>query len=466
MLYICIYGMIKLNVLISPLPLYKSALRMANKIAFDHQKGFVTSWDQQTYWEFAKDVPNIIKSISKDPKSYVFSPYVLRELRLKNKTRKIFISTWADRLVESTLASGLATAFSKRSSRRSYAYRPDGIGLNDCQKHFARHVSDYTYFSKMDVEAYFYTIDHELLIDKLNNVLPPEIMVLLLERIKFAFYNNENRLERSTVGVPFGSPLACVFANYFFDDIDKVMERLSPDILYYRYADDILIAAKSNVKLKTASDLFKDLVAKHKLGLNHKKCFEQTFVSDISIQKASTVKFLGLEFGPSGSARLAVEKRRKIMNIARRCLESLKTRLKRITEIDKRLEAIINTLNDTLLKRIRYAAIIDYYLNHVTDEAQLRTMDLDLAKMVLSTIFQRPFRNKLFSEVSFKRLRQFGLISFVHRSRLLKHGQIRVPFLSMFNRILIERHLDRNKRHADRINRMRLARKCRMIDKI
>jgi hypothetical protein len=71
-------------------------------------------------------------------------------------------------------------------------------------------------------------------------------------------------------------------------------------------------------------------------------------------------------------------------------------------------------------------AILDYYLKHVNDEAQLRCLDRWLAEEVLSRVFGG-HRKSHFRRLGFDRLRGMGLPSLVHRRRLIRRGKIESP---------------------------------------
>jgi len=149
------------------------------------------------------------------------------------------------------------------------------------------------------------------------------------------------------------------------------------------------------------------------------------------------------------------------MNIFKRAISTIKKKLTKIENLDDRLQFAITFVNDAILKRIRYAAIVDYYLKHVEDEEQLRAMDREAAELIISAVLGKPFRKKDFKTIPFKKLRKYGLISLLHRNRLHRHGQLNVPFLSMYNTILFERYQEGTKRRLERINQIRIARKLR-----
>ena len=72
-------------------------------------------------------------------------------------------------------------------------------------------------------------------------------------------------------------------------------------------------------------------------------------------------------------------------------------------------------------------AILDYYLKHVDDEAQLRRLDRWLSEEVLSHVFGGHKKGH-FRRIGFRRLRAMGLPSLVHRRRMIRRGCIESPF--------------------------------------
>ena len=82
---------------------------------------------------------------------------------------------------------------------------------------------------------------------------------------------------------------------------------------------------------------------------------------------------------------------------------------------------------ESIQQGVRNVAILDYYLKHVDDEAQLRRLDRWLAEEVLSLVFGG-HRKGHFRRIGFDRLRAMGLPSLVHRRRLIRRGRIESPF--------------------------------------
>jgi len=436
--------------------IHQAALIISNKIAFDKAKGFSTSWDGQTYWDFAGNLGEIIESIDID--SYEFQPCFLRLKRVKTKTRKLFISTWQDKIMEAWLSACLNKLLSNWLARESYAYRIGKIGVDQCQRRAIEAMKKSRYVAKRDISSFFYTIDHQVLIDQLSGILDEQLLSLVKQRVVFEYYDDDE-LKVADIGLPFGSPIACVLSNINLTAIDKAIA--SCPIYYFRYADDFLIAGNDADEVILAAGQLSQMLGGINLRLNDRKSDNFSFDKHEHFRLVNRFKYLGLEYWNNGVVRLPVEKRRKIVNIFKRAINAIDTKLRKIESVEERLALVVGQANYAVQKRIRYAAIIDYYLKHVEDEEQLRSMDMEIARLVISAVLDKPFRKKDFKTIPYKRLRELGLISLVHRNRLHRHGHLHVPFLSLYNSVLFERYQETIERRKKRIDQVRLARKLK-----
>lgn len=442
---------LKLNNCFKVYSIDKSALYVANKIAFDKGKGYSTSWDGQTYWDFAHNLDRITFDLS----SYEFSPLLELNKRIKWKHRKLYISTWRDKIVETFLHKSLNKLLSNWFSENSYAYRSNKSSINLCQQNIINNIGNY--IIKRDIKDYFYSIDHQILLEKLAYIIDTNdrLFTLLRQRIEFNYYNDDC-LQQSQIGLPFGSPIACVLANIFLTDLDH---KLSKSVNYYRYADDFLIMGNDVQQVLSAAQLLSDEIKKLNLTLHPNKTDNFSFYEQDGFVNINKFKYLGLEHTKSGLVRLPVEKKRKLINIFKRALESVRSKCKKANNIDDKLRLAIDAINVATLKRIRYVAIIDYYIYHITDENQLKTMDLEIAQLVIAFVLNKRFRKKDFKVIPFKKLRDFGLVSLLYKNRLYRDKSIRIPFLSIYNKMLINMHLESVKRRIDRVNQMRMIKK-------
>lgn len=327
--------------------LEESALFVLNKLVYDYKKAYTRSYDGETYWDFGLDINKSVKVLKREllSQSFRFSPLLLVERQVKSKVRKIYISTWRDKIVERWLNNALNTLLNGWFTQHSYAYRVDGLGLDKCQERVRRVVRSKSYFGKRDIRSYFYSIDPEIMLDKLGGIVDSEgyLFKLLESRVKFNYFDGEGFVD-SDLGIPFGSALACTLSNIYLTDLDKVM--LNHPVSYFRYADDFLVAADSPDKLLGAlSDLDGNL-GKLKLGLkpSHSSLF--SFVESSGFERVGRFKFLGLVFDKVGKVDLSVEKQRKILGFYRRALSSNKVKIDKIRNLDDRLRFVINLVND------------------------------------------------------------------------------------------------------------------------
>jgi retron-type reverse transcriptase len=452
--------MITLNDCFDKLPFDRAALFIISKVAFDRNRGYTKSLDGETFWQFARRLDRALNSLKGDIASncYTFSPY--REyIRVRSgKERKIYISTWGDKITERWLATSIGQSLSKWFSPSSYAYRTGALGVDQCQSKVSRVVKKCKYFVKRDITQFFYNINHDILLGQLRRLCDKDLLQLLEQRIKFTYGTDLGNIKQANVGVPFGSPLACVLANIHLTDLDEMMAL--PGIHYFRYADDFLVAGDDpDAVLQAASRLDTEIA---RLGLTFKASHTQNFSFEphAGFDLVKRFKFLGLEFS-NNAVKLPIEKQRKIINFFKRGLKSDKYRIRNAK--DKVAESVASA-NRVISKRIRSVAIIDYYLKHTTDEQQLRNMDRIITELVISTALDKKFRKSDFRKVSFARLRQLGLVSLVHRHKLHMHGHIKIPFLSLYDTLLIERMESLATRNRERINKIKLSRKLKKIE--
>ena len=441
-----------------------AALEVVNKIIFLTKKAYTTAYDEKTYYDFGSNIVDTVNAIEGELRRKTFKFQPTKQIRKKaklNKVRDIYLSTWKDKIVETWLNKSLNKLLNYWFTKNSYAYRTDDLGLDSCQNSISKEIQTRNFFVKRDISKYFYSIDKDILIKQLEELVNKDdyLFQLLKERIFFKYINKKKELLDSELGIPFGSPLACTLSNIHLTHIDKGIRNFN--VKYYRYADDILIMGSDPEEVLKAAEYFDSEVGK--LNLQLKESYKQAYSWEEhpGFQKVTKFTHLGLEYCSNRKMKFAVEKQRKIINFVKRELKRASTAIRKEKKLDKKIELAIEGVNNVLETRIRSAAITDYYLKHVNDENQLKMMDRIITEMVISTVLSRPFKKKLFRIVPYKKLRDMGLPSLVHRNKLFKHGHLKVQFLSLHNKILHDRHDDMLKRREERIMHMKISKKIR-----
>ena len=156
---------------------------------------------------------------------------------------------------------------------------------------------------KCDIHKYFYSINHERLIEKLRKIVPDEDVIDVIKSILNSTYqNNTNeqikRLvdkeseilrkannpymkkkfeELSTIpyyeegkGLPIGNMTSQLFAIYYLNDLDHFIKEQLHIKYYVRYMDDFILMHPDKEYLKYCLQEIEKKVAEEQLKLNQK----------------------------------------------------------------------------------------------------------------------------------------------------------------------------------------------------
>jgi RNA-directed DNA polymerase len=417
--------------------LYKAAVRLYTKPLFSWRKALFSSTDKRDLYDFARsglhNLAGMHRSLARE--SFSFRPAVALHRNFRGKRRTLYIYPWEERLVDLLLYRLLSARLHGWFSKNSYAYRLRGFGLDRCQRNIAKLLATADaplFLAKRDIASYFPSVNHELLLAQLSKLIDPHdyLFQLLEDCVRFTC-EDAGQTMRADQGIAFGTPTACFLANVYLTPLDRQLDAL-PGLNYFRYADDLLLLSSSRETIEAALALFDQALLD--LQLRSKPSHEQTLLifCNASIaagfEPATRFRHLGLEFCADGSVRLSRDKCRKICNLFRFAFRRKRAKLARIVDPRKRAQFAIEAARHALEQSVRNVAIVDYYLKHVSDEAQLRLLDRWLAEEVLSLAFGGGHKKSYFRLLPYRSLRAMGLPSLVHRRRQIQHGQIAAPF--------------------------------------
>lgn len=417
--------------------LYKAAVRLYTKPLFSWRKALSTSTDDRTLYDFARkglrNLDRLHGSLSRGEFQYRKGRAL--HFNFNGKHRTLYLYPWEERLVDLLLYRLLNRRLQEWFSPHSYAYRSGGhFGVDTCQTRIARRIIPKDrplYLLKRDIRDYFNSIHHDVLLEQVAEWVPEQdpLFGMLRQRIEFAFEDG-GILKKASRGIPFGTAIACWFANLHLTKMDHEMTQV-PGIEYFRYADDILVAAPEKSTALAAENLLEGHF--QKLGLESKPSHEKDILfSTVRREEegflwADRFRHLGLEFRATGVTGLSRDKFRKIRNLFRFAFRRKKGRLQRMKDPEARVRLTVQLSREVLEDGLRNVAIIDYYLKHVKDEAQIARLDRWLAEEVLSIAFGGHKKGN-FRRLSYSRLRELGLPSLVHRRRLILHRQVESSF--------------------------------------
>jgi hypothetical protein len=169
------------------------------------------------------------------------------------KRRLISAAPFRDRVVHHALCSQIEPIFERTFISDSYANRV-GKGTHralDCAQGFARR---YCYVLQCDVQQYFPSIDHEILLGLLKKKLDDEGVLWLIERIlhsgvgvhaenyQMVYFPGDDLLAALRQrGLPIGNLTSQFWANVYLNSFDHFVKRQLGCPAYLRYVDDFLL---------------------------------------------------------------------------------------------------------------------------------------------------------------------------------------------------------------------------------
>jgi hypothetical protein len=416
--------------------LYKSALRIYTKPLFQWRKALSVSTDGRNLYDLAGRGLRCLDAMhrSLQAQTFQFRPAVALPYNFNGKHRTLYVPPWEERIVDLLLYRALNRSLHGWFSPHSYAYRDRTYGLDHCQSRIAqvlRSESEAYYLAKRDISDYFASVDHTILFTQLQKLVEANdyLFHLLQQRVDFRYLDGQEERTACT-GIPFGTSVACVFANIYLTALDRAIESL-PGVSYFRYADDVLMISRERSKLVHAAGILDRGIAELRLRTKPSHHVDLRLASTVAVDDrfATTTHFrhLGLQFHAAGEVALSRDKCRKIQNLFRFAFRRCARRVRKLHAPEERARALAAVAAQTVEKGVRNVAIIDYYLKHVSDELQLGRLDRWLAEELLSVVFGG-HRKGHFRRISFAALRSMGLPSLVHRRRLLLDRRIESAF--------------------------------------
>lgn len=146
------------------------------------------------------------------------------------------------------------------------------------------------YILKCDIQKFFDSIDHDILLSILHKTIKDEQLMNLLTEVVESFTGEQSTLfERR--GVPIGNLTSQLFANVYMDKFDQYVKHVLKVKHYARYTDDFVIVSESREYLLSLLPQLSDFLNKElKLNMHPNK---------VEIRKYSEgIDFLGYVIFP------------------------------------------------------------------------------------------------------------------------------------------------------------------------
>ena len=231
----------------------------------------------------------------------------------KGKTRPLGIPTVVDRVIQQAISQILSPIYERQFNDNSFGFRPRR-GCHKALRRAQEYITDgYKYCVSLDLERFFDTVNHSMLIRILSRTIRDGRVISLIHKYLTAGVMVKRKYEESVEGVPQGGPLSPLLANIMLNELDKELTRRGHK--FVRYADDCIILCRSERAAERVRESISTFIeSKLHLRVNRDKT---------KVSYVGKVKYLGYSFYMmNGKCRLRLHPK---------SITKMKARLKELT---------------------------------------------------------------------------------------------------------------------------------------
>jgi retron-type reverse transcriptase len=131
------------------------------------------------------------------------------------------------------------------------------------------YTQGYCWLLDADIEDFFATVDREMVIGRLNTLVPDETVVRLTRLWLDSATWDGLHLVRTDRGLPLGAVVSPMLANLCLDVLDDRL--MAEGLKMVRYSDDFVVLAKSRKVAERAQALAEEVLTGLRLRLNQGK---------------------------------------------------------------------------------------------------------------------------------------------------------------------------------------------------
>ncbi len=229
--------------------------------------------DHQTIEMFEAHLEENLEKLSRWLREGRYRPQAIRRQWIpkpgSKEKRPLGIPTVRDRVVQTALLNVLEPIFEREYAEQSYGFRPNR-GCKDALRRVEELLKrGYTWVVDADLQSYFDTIPHELLMARVEEKVSDGAVIQLLEG--YLKQDVMEAMERWTPegGTPQGAIISPMLSNIYLNPLDHEMEQQGIEMV--RYADDFVILSRSEAEAGKALELVRQWTVKAGLQLHPDK---------------------------------------------------------------------------------------------------------------------------------------------------------------------------------------------------
>lgn len=227
------------------------------------------------------------------------------------RKRKLGIPTVIDRFIQQAIAQVLAPIWEPHFHPHSYGFRPNRNAHQAVYQARSEIEQGKKWVVDLDLDAFFDRVNHDRLMQTLKRRMKDKDLLRLINHYLKSGIQQNGRKEKTTRGVPQGSPLSPLLSNIVLNELDWELEKRGH--AFVRYADDCQIYVSS----QRAGERVKQSISHF---------IEQTLGLKVNVKKSAVArpwerKFLGFTFSNRCGHKIKV---------SRPALEKLKATVRKL----------------------------------------------------------------------------------------------------------------------------------------
>jgi RNA-directed DNA polymerase len=211
------------------------------------RNGGAAGVDHMTVHAFEKGCPDNLWELSDRIRNGTFVPQAVRRHYVpkpgSQETRPLGIPTVRDRTVQAAIVNVIEPIFERDFAEHSYGFRP-GRGCKDALRRVDQLLkAGYVHVVDADLKAYFDSIPHERLMERLQEKIADGPVLKLIESFLKANILDGAEQWMPEAGAPQGAVLSPLLSNIYLDPLDHQMAEAGWEMV--RYADDFVILCRT-----------------------------------------------------------------------------------------------------------------------------------------------------------------------------------------------------------------------------
>jgi RNA-directed DNA polymerase len=251
------------------------------------------------------------------------------------RTRPLGIPTVKDRVVQMAVKLVIEPLFEADFRPCSFGFRPKRTPRMALAAIVSSLNEGYSHVIDIDLRSYFDTIDHSLLLQMVERRVGDVRVLRLLRAWLKAGVMEEGKITHPVRGSPQGGVISPLLSNIYLHEVDRRFSGMggpTGGVRMIRYADDMVLLARSRADADRTWIRFQELVKGLRLSINEEK---SRLTSD-----REGFAFLGFEFRRVRGRLLLWPRKKAVLHLGARVRETVRS-----YRSSSRLDEVVRGLN-------------------------------------------------------------------------------------------------------------------------